>query len=249
MLTFGFMSQPIQTFKNANDLYYAVHTHLQAKLDLHINQNHLPSLALATGNTMIPLYRIITEHQDALKTTHWKCFNLDEYYPITDETLSLSFARYMETFFYSRLKQPVYLREHLNGQTSDPAQECLRYEKKIQQEGGIDIAILGLGQNGHIGFNEPGSEPLSRTHLVQLHADTLIANFKTSATPIQQAMTLGIDSILESRHIIVIALGKSKAAAVKAAIQETPTRTCPASFLQDHYSVQWFLDSDAASLL
>jgi glucosamine-6-phosphate deaminase len=248
------MTTGVRVFKNANDLYYAVLEHLMFQVIERSKTNPTPTFALPTGNTMIPLYRLIAEREAELFIQQWKCFNLDEYYPITDETDALSFQSYLDQFFYGRLKGGVKKRRSLNGRTSDPIAECLKYESWIQNEGGIDLCILGLGRNGHIGFNEPGSEPLSRTHLVQLHPDTLMANFPNQMAegkipPFQQAMTMGIDSILESRHIIVIALGKAKAAAVRAAIEETPTRTCPASFLQDHFSVTWFLDHEAASLL
>ena len=236
----------ISVFNTANELYYAAY---QILLEQVAQKAGAVNLALATGNTMIPLYHILTENEEALKIHQWNCFNLDEYYPLQNSQDRISFQHYMEQFFYSKLKKKTHSKNFLNGIAPDPTAECMRYEESIRRLGGIDICILGLGQNGHIGFNEPGTEPTARTHLVQLHADTLLANFKNQTPPVTQALTMGIDSILESRNILIIALGKSKAAAVRAAIEEPTTRTCPASFLQEHYAVNWLLDREAASLL
>ena len=154
----------------------------------------------------------------------------------------------MNTFFYSRLKNLPQRFEIMDGTTKDPKEECENYERKIKECGGIDIALLGIGANGHIAFNEPGSEFDSRTRLVDLHPQTLMANFKGEA-PVTQAMTMGIGTLLEAKRIFIVALGKSKAQAVKSAMQEVPTRTLPASGLQKHPNVTWFLDQEAASFI
>lgn len=224
----------IWRFDNANSLYYAL-------LDAFKKLPTEPKLALPTGNTMIPFYKLAAENHADLKTETWNCFQLDEYFPMTPEKYELSFKRFLERHFLSNapVKEIHFLENYPN--PSD-------YERKIQEKGGLDIVLLGLGQNGHIAFNEPGSEPTTRTRVIDLHSDTLLANFK-GTTPFTQAVTMGIETILEAKKIIIVALGKNKAAAVKAAINDPESRTCPASFLRRHKDVTWFIDQEAAELL
>ena len=235
-------------FDNANALYYALIDSIAEATHTVIREGRDPVLGLPTGNTMVPLYRLAAEKEQELETHRWVCFNIDEYYPITTDLKPYSFREYMDRNFYSRLNLPVSRREFLNGEASDPNLECEKYEQKIKDMGGFDLLILGLGTNGHIGFNEPGSELNSRTRLVELHPQTLMANFKGRA-PFHQAMTLGLETILEAKKIFVIAHGKNKARAVKESLQEIPTRMVPATALQKHKDVTWFLDQEASSLL
>jgi glucosamine-6-phosphate deaminase len=224
----------IWRFDNANSLYYAL-------LDAFKKLPPEPNLVLPTGNTMIPFYKLAAEHQSDLKTETWRCFQLDEYTPVTAENYELSFKKYLERHFLSSaLVKEVYFFENF----PEPAD----YEKKIKEKGGLDIVLLGLGQNGHIAFNEPGSEPNSRTRTVTLHPDTLLSNFK-GVTPFTEAITLGIETILEAKKIYIVALGKNKAHAVKCAIKDPESRTCPASFLRRHPDVTWFLDQEASEQL
>ena len=122
------------------------------------------------------------------------------------------------------------------------------YEKLIEDAGGIDITLLGIGSNGHIAFNEPGSEFDSRTRKIELHPDTLMANFKGHAI-FSHALTLGIGNLLESKKIFILALGKNKAQAVRCSIREPESRNCPGSGLRRNPNVTWFLDQEAASLI
>ncbi len=224
----------IWRFDNANSLYYAL-------LDAFKKLPSAPNLALPTGNTMIPFYRLAAEHHSELKTESWSCFQLDEYFPMTPENYSLSFKKFLENHFLSTaLVKEVFFLENF----PNPAD----YEKKIAEKGGLDIVLLGLGQNGHIAFNEPGSEPTSRTRIITLHPGTLLANFK-GATPFTEAVTMGIETILEAKKIFIVALGKNKAQAVKGAIKDPESRTCPASFLRRHPDVTWFLDQEAAAFI
>lgn len=233
----------VRVFKNVNDLYYSLFEHFLTQ----ISSLNKPNIALATGNTMIPLYRVLTENQDRYNSAHWTCFQLDEYFPISEDTEEFSFHHYLHSQFFDRLKlQPkksLFRLGHWN-----PEEECNRIEQEITKQGGIDFGFLGLGRNGHIAFNEPGTELNTRTRLVSLHADTLLANFGTQA-PFSQAVTMGIETISDFKKIAIVAIGKSKAAAVRAAIEETQSRQCPASLLQKHSGVTWFLDADAASML
>lgn len=224
----------IWRFDNANSLYYAL-------LDEFKKLPAAPNLALPTGNTMIPFYRLVSENRSQIHTESWTCFQLDEYLPITESTREHSFRTFLEKYFFStNLVKEVHFLE----QFSNPDD----YEKKIDEKGGLDVVLLGIGQNGHIAFNEPGSEPDSRTRVVHLHPQTLMANFK-GTTPIDQAVTIGIGTILSAKKIYIVALGKTKAAAVKAAIRDPESRTCPASFLRRHPDVTWLLDQEAAELI
>lgn len=242
------MKPKVRRHENANSLYYDLVNFLRVEVESLRAGGRDPVLALPTGNTMIPFYRIASEHEEKLGISSWKCFNLDEYYPLTPDLNRYSFKTYMEEYFYSRLKSPPRVKESMDGMAENFMIECDDYEEKIKKAGGIDLAILGIGVNGHIAFNEPGSEFISRTRALALHPQTLFANFKGEA-PFTHALTLGIGTLLEARKIMVVALGKSKAQAVKGALQEVPSRTLPASALQGHRDVTWFLDQEAASFL
>jgi len=242
------MKPEILRFENANALYYSLVDRLSSEVRALKGQGRDPVLTLPTGNTMVPFYRIASEQEEKLSVSDWTCFQLDEYFPLTPELHSLSFRTYLEHYFYSRLKRRPRETHSLDGFTKNFMIECDQYEEKIRTAGGIDLAILGIGTNGHIAFNEPGSEFYSRTRALALHPQTLMANFKGEA-PFTHALTLGIGTLLQAKKIIIIALGKSKAQAVKSSILETPSRTLPASALQSHPTVTWFLDQDSASFL
>ena len=238
----------IWRFDNANALYYALIDSLKKEIDKSLDSGRKPVVALPTGNTMLPLYKLITDASEQLRTETWTCINLDEYYPLTPSNRNGSFQAYLNQQFYTKLKNPVAQQEQINGVAPDAADESQRVESRIKELGGIDIALLGLGTNGHIAFNEPGSEFDSRTRLIRLHPDTLMANFR-GREPIENAITMGIGTLLEAKTIFVVALGKNKSGAVRAAIQDPSSRTCPASGLQKHKNTTWFLDQEAASLI
>ena len=242
------MSAIILRHDTAHALYYSLIDHLEKEVTALLAEKRDPVIALPTGNTMIPFYRIASEQEARLKISSWTCFNLDEYYPIPKYLDHLSFNGYLEENLFSRLKTTPKARFALNGRAENFMIECDDYEEKIRSFGGIDLAILGIGTNGHIAFNEPGSEFFSRTRAVALHPETLLSNFSGNA-PFTHALTLGIGTLLEAKKIILVALGKSKAQAVRGAIREIPTRSLPASGLQSHPNVTWFLDSEASSLL
>jgi glucosamine-6-phosphate deaminase len=242
------MSPEILRYETKAELYPDLIHRLQAEIESLRVISRSPVLALPTGNTMVPLYELITQSAESLKVSTWHCFQLDEYYPLNQDSVGKSFRTYLNHHFYSKVGAPPAFMESLDGFTSDPEAECERYEKKIAAEGGIDLAILGIGVNGHIAFNEPGSPFDSRTRLVTLEPETLKSNFKESP-PFHQAMTIGIGTLLQAKKIWVVALSKSKAQAVRSAIHEPMNSAVPASALQLHPQVTWFLDSEAASRL
>lgn len=242
------MKPEIWRFDNANSLYYALIDRVSQEIRGITDLGRDPVVALPTGNTMIPFYRIATEKQALLEVRKWHCFGLDEYYPILPSQQNLSFKNYLDDHFYSKLENQPQSRNFLDGSSENFMLECERYERKIEEAGGIDLAILGIGTNGHIAFNEPGSDFASRTRALPLHPQTLMTNFH-GAAPFTHALTMGLGTLLEAKRILVVALGKSKAQAVKSAILEVPSRTLPASALQNHPSVTWFLDQDASSFV
>ena len=149
---------------------------------------------------------------------------------------------------------PEENRHRLRGDTpiSGIPDHCAGYEKQIRTRGRIDFQILGIGKNGHIGFNEPGTAKESRTRLVQLHDQTRLdatnAFGDLQAVP-KQALTMGIGTILDVREIVLVARGKHKASIVSRAIEEDPNPSVPASYLKTHPRAQFLLDAAAASAL
>lgn len=211
-------------------------------------------LGLPTGRTPIPTY-------DALASLHTQgradfsqatTFNLDEFLGLPSNHPS-SFHTFMDVQLFRRVNVSRDRVHLLNGNVSDPDVECARYEKAIADAGGIDLQILGLGTNGHIGFNEPGVVLEPRTHRVRLAPETRRANAPLfggddGAVP-AEALSMGMATILQARSIVLLATGKGKAHCVAGALQGPITPSLPASFLQLHPHVDVMLDEAAASEL
>ena len=162
-----------------------------------------------------------------------------------------SYAKFMLDHFYRRVDLPAAQRFIPNGIAPDLDAECLRYEDLIREAGGFDLTILGLGGNGHIGFNEPGTSFESRTHLVDVALETREANaysFPSGICPLR-AITVGIKTILESRDILLLVTGAGKAKALAAALNGPIHEVLPASVLQRHARVRVVADRAAAELL
>lgn len=208
---------------------------------------------LATGSTPVGLYQKLTEAYK-LKEADFSqiaSFNLDEYYPIApDDPQSYHYFMYRQLFAQVNMKaKNIHL---IDGQTKNPEKFCAAYEKAIVRAGGIDFQLLGLGQNGHLGFNEPGSAFDSRTRVVDLSPATRAANarfFKNRKAVPRQAITMGLATIMEGRKLVILASGRVKAKAVAQAIEGPATEEIPASILQKHNDVTWILDLDAAGEL
>ena len=175
-------------------------------------------LGLATGITMVGVYKKLCQWEQEGKVDFSSCttFNLDEYYGLSPEHPD-SFYAYMERNFFAQLKSPPQARNLLNGIAPNPEKECQEYEEKIKKAGGIDLQLLGLGRNAHIGFNEPGSDFASRTRLVSLTEDTREANLKDllqlKEVP-EKALTMGIKTILSARALLLLATGEMKSSAL-----------------------------------
>lgn len=209
-------------------------------------------LGLATGQTPRGLYqRLIQARTElGLDPSDLETFHLDEYLGLGPEDAG-SMAQDLITHFLDPLGIPASQRHFVPGQSRDPEAACEAYESDIARAGGIDIQILGIGRNGHIAFNEPGTAFDGLTHLSTLTDSTREANaahFRDRPTP-TQAMTMGPRSILNARHIILLASGKAKAEAIRAMVCGPLTEDCPASVLRLHPHCTLILDQDAASLL
>jgi glucosamine-6-phosphate deaminase len=209
-------------------------------------------LGLATGGTPIDTYKELIQlhqaHQLSFKQT--KTINLDEYAGLDPEHEN-SYMTYMKRhlFDYIDLPQSQYFLP--NGNAAHLEKECLRYDQLIEDVGGIDLQLLGIGQNGHIGFNEPGTPFNSKTHVVQLDENTRQANaryFSSIDEVPTHAITMGIASILSSKKILLLASGKSKAKVIQYLEQAEIHPDFPASALKLHEDVTVLIDRDAGSL-
>ena len=204
------------------------------------------TLGLATGSTPLGLYREMIDSN--LDFSNLVAINLDEYVGLPAEH-EQSYHYFMEKELFSH--KPFRLTFVPNGTATDLHEETIRYEKILEQYP-IDFQVLGLGQNGHIGFNEPGTSFEEKTHVVDLTNSTIQANarfFDDESQVPKQAITMGIASILKAKKIIVIAFGKEKARAVQEAINGPVTPELPASILQTHPDVTFIVNQEAAQFL
>jgi glucosamine-6-phosphate deaminase len=211
-------------------------------------------LGLPTGRTPIRLYHELgTLHAggqaDFSRAT---TFNLDEFLGIPPHHPG-SYRTFMEQHLFSRVNLAPENINVLNGVAPDPDAECLRYERAIEDAGGIDLQLLGIGTNGHIGFNEPARELVGPTHRVTLTASTRRSNaalFGGDPSDVPaEALSMGMATILKARRIVLIATGKSKARCVDLMVNGPITTKLPASFLQLHRDVELMLDQEAAKQL
>jgi glucosamine-6-phosphate deaminase len=206
-------------------------------------------LGLATGGTMEPLYRHLCDHPATLSFAGVTTFNLDEYVGLAPSHPQ-SYHSHMQRNLFSRLDIDPARTFLPRGDAPDPTAEALRYDSAIAEAGGIGLQLLGLGANGHIGFNEPTSSLGSRTRIKTLAAKTRADNaryFDNADDVPRYAITMGIATILQARQIVLLATGKSKAQAARDMIEGPVAAICPASALQLHPKATIILDDDAAS--
>lgn len=223
------MNGEIKRFSSIDDLYaQAVTTIVEAK------NNGATTFGLATGGTMEPLYAKICKTD--LDFSHCISFNLDEYVGL-EATHEQSYAYYMNKHLF---QQKPFRASYLpNGLAADPLVEVARYEALLQQYP-LDFQLLGIGQNGHIGFNEPGTSFASLTHLVTLEESTRQANarFFSSIDEVPtQAYTMGIQSIMRAKCILLIAVGETKREVLERMLASDYTEDVPASVLSKHPNV------------
>lgn len=212
-----------------------------------------PVLGLATGSSPIGLYKKMIADRNASGTSYKKAvtYNLDEYIGLPRDH-DQSYWTFMHENLFDGLNIPEANIHIPCGDCEDPEEECRRYEEELRQHV-IDLQVLGIGSDGHIGFNEPGTPFDSVTHVAELTEQTRRDNARFFGDDIEkvptQAITMGLASILKARSIIVLATGSSKADAVYGMIRGPKSTDCPASVLQGHSHVTVILDKDAAARL
>ncbi len=204
------------------------------------------TFGLATGSTPELLYQLLTESD--LDFTQATALNLDEYYGLAANHPQ-SYAYFMDKHLFT--KKPFKETFIPNGMNTDIDEETARYNELIDQHP-IDVQILGIGANGHIGFNEPGTSFDSKTQYVELTPSTIEANqrfFDTKEDVPTHAYSMGVDSIMQAKQIILLAFGENKADAIQKTVEGPIDESVPASILQKHPNVYVILDKDAAKLL
>lgn len=210
-------------------------------------------LGLATGGTPTATYANIVEDFRAGKVQfkNVTSFNLDEYIGLSG-THPQSFRYFMQSELFDHIDIDPNNTFVPEGGASDPVSHAIKYEAQIAAAGGIDLQLLGIGHNGHIAFNEPGSSPSTRTRVVELTPSTIEKNarFFASVDEVPKtAITMGIGTILEAKQILLLATGEGKAEAVRRSLQEAASEEIPASWLQQHPGATFVLDEAAASEL
>lgn len=221
----------------------------------HHAQDRPTVLGLATGHTPIGVYReLIRMHrEEGLDFSKVVTFNLDEYHPMPHDSIQ-SYRRWMRENFFDHVNVPDGSIHIPDGMVAGEkvADHCEAYERKIDEAGGIDIQLLGIGRTGHIGFNEPGSSRDSRTRLITLDPVTrrdAAADFFGEPNVPRQAITMGVGTILRARRIILMAFGEQKAPIIRRAVEREITDSVAASFLQEHPFAEVVVDAAAGAEL
>jgi glucosamine-6-phosphate deaminase len=227
---------------------------LAANIARTLAQDPATVLGLPTGRTPIPLYRELVRLHRAGRVDFGRAttFNLDEFLGIA-ATDPHSYRAFMQRHLFACVNLAPRRIHFLDGATRDAAAECRRYERAIDRAGGIDLQILGLGANGHIGFNEPAPALVAWTHATRLTPATRRANAalfenRVQAVP-RDALSMGMATILHARRIVLLATGAAKARCVARMIEGPVTPRLPASFLQLHRKAEIWLDRAAAGKL
>ena len=236
----------IQRFENEDALAAALASYVLGQIVAH------PTLVLGlpTGRTPQGLYRELRQHSDRLDWSRVRTFNLDEFAGLPPSHPA-SYRSYMQSELFDHISiQPRHIG-FLNGAAANLKAECRRYDDAIAAAGGIDLQILGIGANGHIGFNEPAPGLCAHTHVAELERETREANADRFGgdwrdVP-ERALSMGMATILNAREIILIATGEEKRDAVSGMVEGLITTALPASLLQVHPRVTVMIDRDASS--
>lgn len=255
-LTFtSFEKIPITIFDNADEACKAVATEMVWLIRSKQQKGINAVLGLATGSTPRKIYKeLIRMHrEEGLSFKNVICFNLDEYYSLAADSLQ-SFRYFMQENLFNHIDINPLNCHIPDGEISleNIKQHCEHYEKLIKDAGGIDFQLLGIGRNGHIGFNEPGSHISSITRLITLDRLTSFdaaTEFSGIANVPRKAITIGVSTILNAKRIVLLAWGERKADIIKKAVEGPVSEFIPASYLQGHQNVSFILDDAAAALL
>ncbi|ASR46154.1 glucosamine-6-phosphate deaminase [Paenibacillus kribbensis] len=206
-------------------------------------------LGLATGSTPIGIYQHLADMYRKGQVSFARAFavNLDEYVGLSQDHPQ-SYRRFMNEHLFQHIDIPIAHTRVPDGNALDLAAECAAHEQAILDHGHVDLQLLGIGHNGHIGFNEPGRSLTGSTHVVDLEERTRTANARffghIDAVP-KQAITMGVGTILKAKQIVLVAFGADKADIIKQALTGPVTTECPASLLQCHPNVLILLDQEA----
>jgi glucosamine-6-phosphate deaminase len=250
-----FENIPTVVFDDSSSASKAVANEIASLIRLKQENNQNCILGLATGSSPKGLYaELVRLHQEeGLSFKNVITFNLDEYYPMTPDSVN-SYVRFMKELLLDKID---ILPENYNIPDGTLSKEaiadyCVEYERKIEALGGIDLQVLGIGGNGHIGFNESGSLQNSKTRLVALDHITRVAasnDFSGLSNTPRTAITLGIKKIMEAKQVILMAWGEGKSNIIRDSVEGTVTNQVPASFLQEHNNAFFVLDKEASSKL
>jgi len=207
-------------------------------------------LGLATGSTPVPLYRELADRHEnnGLDFSRVRTFNLDEYAGLPREH-EQSYYHFMQENLFKGINIPPEQTNIPDGMADDISAHCAEYENAITEAGGIDLQVLGIGANGHVGFNEPTSSLVSRTRIKSLTRHTIEENarfFGDESHVPRHVITMGIGTIMETRQVVMLAFGEKKARAVADMIEGPLTAYVPASILQMHGRAKVFVDEEAA---
>lgn len=220
----------------------------------HLARNPRLVIGLPTGNTPIPMYRALVRAYERGRADFSRAttFNLDEFEGVGRGDAG-SYRTFMERVLFDHVNLAAVRAHVLNGRAADWRREVARYERQIARAGGLDLVVLGVGGNGHLGFNEPATALEARTHRVTLHPETRRANAKLFGGRWRDvpahALSMGIGTILGARQVVLLATGSSKARVVARALAGPVTTHMPASLLQAHPDVVVVLDQEAAAAL
>ncbi len=246
---------PCQMFRHARDASIYVARQIADLIRKRAESGKQCVLGLATGSTPTTVYEELVRlhREEGLSFQNVVSFNLDEYYPMQPEELQ-SYVRFMREHLFDHIDiDPSNV--HIPDGTVDEEQvheACRLYEEKINEVGGIDIQLLGIGRTGHIGFNEPGSGRNSRTRLITLDRVTrrdAASDFFGEENVPRRAITMGVGTILEARQIYLLAFGEGKAPVIRKAVEEDISSIIAASFLQEHRNARIILDEAASEQL
>ncbi len=239
----------VHVFKNAQQCANAAAALITAQVLTKPNA----ILGLATGSTPIPTYKALieTNKQGGVDFSGVRSFNLDEYVGIP-QTHPCSYHAFMQAELFDHINIKKENTRVPDGNAQDLVKEGLDYDAEIAEAGGIDLQILGIGRNGHIGFNEPDDHFTYACHPVRLTQSTIEANrrfFNCEAEVPKMAISMGVGSIMKAKQVLLIATGEDKAEAIKGAVQGDITPLLQASILRSHPNVIFLVDEAAASLL
>ena len=206
------------------------------------------TLGLATGSTPVGMYKRLVEMYEAgeLDFSSVSSYNLDEYYPIKP-TDPQSYRYFMDRNLFDHINIDKANTHLMNGEAADPEKECAEYDKAVEAAG-IDIQVLGIGRNGHIGFNEPADRLNSATHLTALSESTITANSRFFSSPDEvphHSLTMGLAAIMKSKRILILISGKEKHDALTAMLSGMIDNHIPATMLNMHPDVTVICDEAA----